>query len=96
MDRGNTIVIIIIVLLVVAAAVFYTDTGQSHRAVSIGICELACQNVTSSGYRGGSFCISQNISFGYSCALSPVINQSICTTSPTVYVNSGCQLVGVK
>ncbi len=90
------IVILIIVALVIAAAVFYTNTGENHRAVAIGMCELECNNVTASGYNGSSYCLSQNISFGYSCALSQSVNPSLCSSKPTIYVSGSCQLVGVK
>ncbi len=96
MDKGNTIVMVIIVVLVVAAAIFYMNPSENHRAVAVGICELACQNVTALHYNGSSFCISHNISFGYSCALSASTNPSLCNSAPTIYVGSNCQLVGVK
>jgi hypothetical protein len=96
MDRANAIVLIILVLLVAAAAWFYTNTGENHRTVSIGLCELICQNITSGNYNGSSFCAARNISgYGYSCAISSSVNSSLCNVSPTVYVNKNCNLVSV-
>lgn len=96
MDRSNAIVLIILVLLVVAAAIFYTNAGQNHRSVSIGLCELLCQNITSSAsYNGSAFCASENISYGYSCAISQSVDNSLCSNQQTVFVNNNCNLVSV-
>lgn len=95
MDRANLIVLVILLLLVIAAVLFYTNPGEQHRSISIGLCELKCQNITAGTYNGSSFCVSKNISFGYSCAISSSTNPSLCSSSPTVYVNSNCQLVSV-
>lgn len=95
MDKANAIVIIVVVLLVAAAALFYTNAGENHRAVSIGLCELKCQNMTAGNYSGGTICASQNISYGYSCAISSSVNSSICDNKQTVYVNANCQLIDV-
>ncbi len=97
MDKANTIMLLFLVVMVVAAALFYTNTGENHRSISIGLCELKCQNITSGpSYNGSSFCAAQNMSFGYSCAITTHANSSLCNGNPqTVYVNNNCQLVSV-
>ncbi len=95
MDRSNMIVLIVVILLVVAAAWFYTNAGENHRSVSIGLCELLCQNKTSGSYNGSPFCASRNISYSYSCAVSPNVNSSLCGNQQTVYVDKSCTLIAV-
>ncbi len=95
MDRANAIVLIILILLVVAAALFYTNPGENHRTVSVGLCELKCQNLTANGATYSNYCAATDISYGYSCAISQKVNSSICGNPTTVYVTNSCELVAV-
>ena len=95
MDKANAIVLIILVLLVVAAALFYTNTGENHRMVSVGSCELKCQNLTASGATYSNYCAAKDISYGYSCAISQNVNASICGNTTTIYVTNSCELLDV-
>ncbi len=95
MYKANAIVLIVLVVLVVAAALFYTNTGENHRTVSVGLCELECQNITAHGATYTNYCAAKNISYGYSCAISQTANSSICGNPTTVYVTDSCQLVDV-
>ncbi|MCL4406698.1 MAG: hypothetical protein M1573_01500 [Candidatus Parvarchaeota archaeon] len=98
MEKAYSISLIIILLLVVIAVIFYTNPYENHRSIAIGLCELACrhaiQNATSSSSISGS-CLYENISYGYSCAVSASQNESICGNANTVYVSNTCTLGSV-
>ena len=95
MDRASLIVLAVLAILVIVAAIFYTNAGENHRSVAIGLCEIECQNVTASSNTYNNFCAAKNISYGYSCAISQTENSSICGNQATIYVNNNCQLVSV-
>ncbi len=97
MDRAGITVLLVLLVLVVAAVIFYTNPAENHRQVAIGLCELTCQNRTSSGINYSGVCIKNSTSFvfGYGCAVSSSQNVPDCG-SPTVYVDSKCQLIGVQ
>ncbi len=95
MDKSYAIVLAIVFVLVVAAVIFYTNPAQNHKQIAIALCEIQCNhlNVTTTGQN--NFCASQNISYGYSCAVSSTRNPSICNNNNTIYVNTNCQLVSI-
>ena len=94
-DKSAVTVMVILFVLVVAAIIFYTNPAENQRQIAVGLCEISCHNVTANHTSHSNFCVSKNISYGYSCAISAVSNASVCSNQKTVYINNNCQLIAV-
>ena len=95
MDKGYYAVLIILVTLIIAAAIFYTNPYESHRQIAIGVCELECQNIASNSTITSNSCIKENVSFGYSCAVTSS-SSNVCTNTNEINLNYNCGLLNVK
>lgn len=96
MDKGYYAVLIVIVALVIGAAIFYTNPYQNHRQIAIGICELSCHHITTNTTITSNTCISENASFGYSCAAVSSASGSVCTNTNEINLNYNCGLLSVN
>lgn len=94
MDKSEAIIIAIISVLLIAAIVFYSDPAIQHREIAQGFCELQCQNVTRATGSVANSCLSNDIAYGYGCAVSNASLASSCTSKNIVIVSSGCTLLG--
>jgi hypothetical protein len=97
MDKSYTISLLILLALVVVAILFYTNPYENHRESAIGLCELACKHIAQNStiLSSSQICLYKNISFSYSCAVSPVQNQSICGNPTTIYLSNSCSLESI-
>ncbi len=88
--------LMIVFLLIIAAAFFYTNPAETHKQVAIGLCELHCDNITKTNPNVNNVCLDKNVSYGYACAISNSVNQSICGVSNTIYLNNKCTIVSIQ
>ncbi|MBE5727950.1 hypothetical protein IHE50_00850 [Candidatus Parvarchaeota archaeon] len=94
MNKSEIIIIAIVFILVVGAIIFYSDPSIQHKEVAQGLCELQCQNLTRATGTVSNSCISNDIAYGYGCAVSNSSLKSTCTSKDTIVVNSKCSLLG--
>ncbi len=95
MNKSETIIIAIVFILIIGAIIFYSDPTIQHREVAQGLCELQCQNLSRTTGTIPNSCISNDIAYGYGCAVSNSSLKSTCTSKDTVIVNSKCTLIGL-
>ncbi|MCW1294023.1 MAG: hypothetical protein OH316_00920 [Candidatus Parvarchaeota archaeon] len=94
MNKSEIIIITILFVLVAAVIVFYSDPSIQHKEIAEGICELQCQNVTRAVGSVANSCLSNDIAYGYGCAVSNASLVSTCTAKNTIIVSKGCTLLG--
>ncbi len=96
MDKSYYAVLIIIIALVIVAAIFYTNPYENHKQVAIGICELLCHHIITNSTITSNKCISENASFGYSCAAVSSGSATVCSNSNEINLNYNCVLQSVN
>ncbi len=101
MDKSMIIVLSIVFIMVISVAIFYSDPFYQHKEVAIGLCELQCNRIlhnTSStiNISHGQYCLSKQLIYNYSCAVSNNQNDSLCGTNQVVFLNNQCEVIGVK
>lgn len=92
MDKSQAVILGVVFALIVAAVVFYNSGSENHLQIARVVCQLKCQNLSSSSSIPDQTCIAKNISYGYSCAVSSNLSAYVCSTSNTIYLNQNCQL----
>lgn len=96
MDKGYYAVLIIIVMLVIVAAIFYTNPYENHRQIAMGICELECHHIIINSSFKTNTCISENVSFGYSCAATTSASSKVCSNTNEINLNYACGIESVS
>ncbi len=96
MDKGYYAVLIVILVLIIIAALFYTNPYENHRQIAIGICELECHHIIANSTITSNVCISENASFGYSCAAVSSASSTVCSNTNEINLNYDCVLQGIN